>query len=92
MELTSQKPRMIGQLNGLHEASIDGGATYSKSMSSQGFNIIIIEFVAMSVALGYYILAVHRAGKASLNQAAGLFTQAHGTPDLGILGALLKLT
>ena len=90
MELASQKPRMIGQLNGLHEASVDGGATYSKSMSSQGFNIIIIEFVAMSVALGDDVVAIHFLSETSVRQAAFLTAEPHAPANLGFCRALLN--
>ena len=92
MELTGEEPAVTRQLDGLDQLFMAGGAAADGQASLfQALDVVVVDFVAMAVALGDLGVAVHARGQRAGNQIALLAAQAHGAAHIGVLVAFFDL-
>ena len=81
---------MLRQIHNLHQPAVGGQARQAEARGLQGLPVLVVELVAVAVALGDLRPAVgggHRA--LGLGDAAGIGPQAHGAPlggDIPLVG------
>ena len=85
MELAAQEPGMSGDLDDLGEAPVRGGAGDPETLLNKRLLELIVEFVAVAVALADLRLPVGRAGKGVLLEDAGVGPEPHRGPLFGDL-------
>src|SRR5215470_816909 len=79
MELASEEPRMLGRLDNLHVISVRRASRNLQSRCHQRFFEVAVEFVAMSVALADFELAIRLVRKRSRLEFARPRAQPHRT-------------
>src|SRR5689334_5725861 len=82
MELHAQKPRMVGDFANLHVNLVRRGTRKTQAGRHHQFFILAIEFVTMTVTLGYLELAVGLMREAARLDLARPRAQAHRTAEL----------
>src|SRR5450432_3236170 len=92
VELTAEKPRMVTQLD--HFAQVAGGGALRPRTDREpgGFDsrqIVVVDLVAMAMALGNRRRAIDLVRKRSGHDLARLRSEAHGAPEVGRLVAAL---
>src|SRR5690349_12895570 len=79
MELRCDKPRMVGKFDHFDETIIGGSPAYNEPMRLHTFAELVIELIAMAMALENNRLAVGLIGFCAGCEAANPITQAHRT-------------
>ena len=69
---------MLRQLDELHEPPVGAGAGQLHAMGLKIGAVVVVELIAVAVALEDLLGAVERPGAASLGEHAGILPQAHG--------------
>ena len=79
VELDAHEPGVVGQLHDLHQALVGGETGQLQARLGQLLAVVVVELIAVAVALGDLVGAVGPVGKAVVvGDAAGIGPQAHG--------------
>ena len=90
MELAGEEPGMVGiSIISTRRSSSDLPEILSPACCS-GFEIAVVEFVAVAMAFGDHVLAVEFARQGAGPQPAFLRAQAHGAAQIGILRCVAR--
>src|SRR5690606_6852884 len=92
MELAGQVPGVRRHFDNLHEVAVQRLAGDLQARRFKAFHVVVVDFVAVAVALGDDVLAVAVPHQRTGLEAALLATEAHGAAEVGILAALLGFT
>ena len=80
MELDAHEPGVFGQLHDLHQPLVGGEPGQHQPRLGKGLPVVVVELVAVAVALGDLVGAVGPVGKAVVaHHPAGIGAQTHGT-------------
>src|SRR5271168_721018 len=88
VELTGDEPRMRAQFDEFHQ-SIGGEAREGEAGRAHLVEIVIVEFVAVAVALEYRLSAVQCARQGTWNQFRFLGAEPHAAAEFGLFIAYL---
>ena len=83
MELDAHEPGVVSDLHDLHQPSVGGQARQAQPRRRQRLPEVVVELVAVAVALVDAGRAVGPGGEAVLRQLAGVAAQTHGAPLVG---------
>ena len=72
VELHTDEERLIAQLNGLDYAAVRGASAQAQSVLAEHLAVVVIELVAVTVALGDILLTVAALHGAALEDVAGI--------------------
>src|SRR3954453_1469832 len=82
MELTCDKPRMIGQLDHLAQVLVRRNSRYAHACIHEMRNVPVVDFITMTVALHDLFSAIDLARYAAGQQRAFLSAEAHRTAEV----------
>ncbi len=85
VELTGDEPRVIGQLDHLHQTVVRGRTRHGQSVLLEKLSIFVIHFVTMSMTLFDLLIVIHPCHSRSLAKRGGVLPQPHGPTLLGDL-------
>src|SRR5690606_28048259 len=91
VELAAEEPRVVRQLDHLHELAVLGRAGEHEPRLLEAVEIVVVELVAVAVALGHGLRAVGRGRERVLLQQAALRAEAHRAALVRMLVAALDL-
>src|SRR5712671_4156361 len=83
MELTSDEPRMGLQLYDLDQRSVGGQSTQSEAVLDELIAVLVVDFVAVPMALAHLRHAIDCCGLGSDAQSTRISTEAHGASHIG---------
>ena len=84
VELNAHEPGVVGQLHDLHQTPVGGQSGQYQPRPGQLLAEVVVELIAVAVALGDLLRAVGLIGKGVVaGDAAGIGAQAHGAPLVG---------
>ena len=80
MELARHEPGVAGQLHHFHQPPVGGQPGQGQPRLCQRLPVVVVELIAVAVALVDLICAVDGRGQRTLRQPAGIAAQPHGAP------------
>ena len=72
VELHTDEERLVAQLDGLDYAAVRGASAQAQSVLAEHLAVVVIELVAVTVALGDILLTVAALHGAALEDVAGI--------------------
>ncbi len=82
MELTADEPRVIGQLDYLHQRAVGREPSATHPILGQDVAVRVVHFVAVTVPFADLLAAVDLGRSRAGPQAAGVRSEPHGTPHV----------
>src|SRR5690349_24251197 len=83
MELTADEPRVRRQLDHLDQRAVGREATQVKTMLDELVAVLVVDLIAVTVALAHLRYAIDRRRLSPLPELAGIGAESHGAAHVG---------